>query len=201
MFCRPSRSIAGVRSGGSSAEVEADRRLHVLRLAARLHVQLDDEIGARLEPPGESPWAAAAAPAPASTRGNARRDRSPSARSARVAGSGSASSSRRDASVAIDADVRVMHDARVARVEFDAADVSSTRPPAGECTKMRKHIRAIRLQRVAGRRDDQVGRAQLPSCCPSRRCRDVASGRLRWHRPHSSAEGSRSSADVRRLGR
>ena len=35
------------------AEVQADRRRHLLGLPARLHVQLDDEIGVLLEAPGE----------------------------------------------------------------------------------------------------------------------------------------------------
>ena len=53
MLWRPSRSITGMRSG-IAAEIEADGRPHRLRLAARPHVQLDDQIRALLERPRQA---------------------------------------------------------------------------------------------------------------------------------------------------
>ena len=121
MPCEPSRRIVGVRVGGAIAEVEADLRLHLFGRAARLHVQLHDEIAAGLERPRQlrrhERRDLSRRPAEEMAVGILRRSR----HQAVVAGQriGLVQLARRGG--AIDADVGVMHDARVAGMELDAA--------------------------------------------------------------------------------
>ena len=83
MPCDPSRSIVGVRVGGVIAEEEADLGLHLFHGAARLQVQLHDEVAARLERPRQPRRHQRRDLARASSRESGRRDTRPTAASGR----------------------------------------------------------------------------------------------------------------------
>ena len=138
MPCEPSRRIVGVRVGGAVAEEEADRRLHLLRprRSAACAAARRGRCPARAATPGRA--ARAARPGPASSRGSGRRDTRPSAASARRSrAAGRPRRARASSRGAIDADVGVMHDARVAGMELDAADVARASVTGSGIAKMR----------------------------------------------------------------
>ena len=159
------------------AEVQPDRRLHRLGLPARLHVDLDDEIGVGIE-------------APRVIVRQQRRDLA--GRPAEEVSFGVIGGTKNQAAVTrgrigvvhlsrrgrpIDADVRVVHDFRIAGTKFESAHESS-------CVHRQRdhedaeHVGAAGRQRVRFRqRDDEIGCAELPACAPplpARKRRQIA---------------------------
>ena len=168
MSCRPSRSIAGVRAGGRVAEVEADRRRHLLGLAARLHVQFDDEVGVRVEAPGEivrqQRRHLAGRPSEKVTVGIGRRPRDQAVVSRpRIRVVERARRRRR-----IDPDVGVVHDSRIAGPEFEAADEAprDRRESAARRCETRRSLRPASVYGCGS----VMTRSGFPSCQPSVHC-------------------------------
>ena len=169
---RPLRRVA--------TEVEADRRLHHFFLAAWLHVQFDDEVGVRLEAPGE--------PLGQQRRHLRRRpaeevpiriDRGVGDE-AGVPGLRIGLVERARRIGVIDADVRVMYHARVARLELHAAHELQVVDWQLD-DEHTEDVGAVGLQREFRRGHHEVGRAQLPAVGPLRRCRRI--GRIPLERP------------------
>ena len=108
-------------------EIETDLRQHVFGRAARLHVQLHDEIAAGLERPRQlglhERRDLSRRPAEEVSVGIFRRSRHQAVVARQRIGLVESARRRR----AIDADVGVMHDARVAGMEFDAGHVGPLR--------------------------------------------------------------------------
>ena len=154
---------------GAIAEVQTNARPDELAGAARLHVQLNDEVSPSLEPPRhvrrdqrrQLPWCPAEE---MSFRIHRRSRHQPVVARRRIAGV-----ERARARGWIEPDVRVMDDARIARLEFEAGDVlrAADRERHDEDAKRvaRTGVESIGL----GQRDDEIGRAELPPLSESRR--------------------------------
>ena len=146
--------------------------MHALESPRRPQVQLDDEIGSRVQLP--------AAP-------GRRERRHLAGRPSKEVAVGIIGGLENDALVArlrirlvelarrrraVDADVRVMHGA-AARQELEAADV--TRLVDGNRShEVAEHIAAVGAKRVIGQRDDEIGHAELPAAVECRRRSPIA---------------------------
>ena len=170
----PDAASPACASARSVAEIQADRRLHELRLAARLHVQLDDEIGVRLEAPREilrqQRRHLTRRPAEEMAVGILRRVRD----QAVVARARICLVETTRGGGPIDADVGVVDDAGVARPELQPAHEARAVDGHRQDEDV-KDVGAFRRQRVRLRqRDDEVGLAELPAFRPRARGGQVA---------------------------
>jgi hypothetical protein len=150
------------------AEVEADGRRDLLHLAARLHVQLDDQVGVPVQTPGEifrqERRHLAGRPAEEVAVRIDRRSRNQSA----VARSGIRIVETPRRRRRVDADVRVVHDLRVAGPEFQPAHEAHAVHGDRQDEDV-KGVGAFRRQRVRLRQgDDEIRFSKLPAVGPWR---------------------------------
>ena len=153
------------------AEIHADRRADLFDGARRLHVQLHNEVAAGLKGPrqiGRHQWGdLSRRPAEEVAVGILGRAR----HQAVVSGErvGGVEPARRVG--AIDADVGVVHDAGVARMELDAPHVAAFVNRDGQREDSECIGRVGAEHERLGQRDDEIGRAEQPTVGKAGRAR------------------------------
>ncbi len=179
-------------------EEEADGHGHALHFPGRLEMQLHDEVAARLEPPlralGRRMRRLSRRPSEQLPFGIAR----VALHAAGIAGLGIARVELTRRPRAVDAEVGVVHDPRVARMKFDGADVAR-RGHRNRHHEGAEHIGAVGRHLIRlGHAHDEIGRAQLPAVAPVRLRRQRRRDRPRARRPRSTAAATAARASPRR---